>query len=379
MVSTFQMCLASTHSTQVPTLAELRTDPKAFRPRRRLRTEEAPLSLVIGSTVDGYEILDYVYSSSKRISYRARNKSTQRIELLQILPDAIRADPERSARFHREIRILANLQHQNIVTFYGAVEIGGCLALSMESIEAVTLKDRLELGPMEIDEAARTILQVIAAADAAHAAGVVHREISPANVLITPENLVKLSGFAAAKAAGDANLTRADVLVGDVHYTAPEVFKGLTSMDPRVDVYSIGCLFYALVTGRTPFTPVGEYQIMMAHVIEPPVPPSLLNPKLNSLLDAVILKALAKNPADRYASARDFYGAILDPASVGQQLPPQSVPVVAATPVSAPLPPPPASESLRLLPILMVAAFGAVVLISAFLILSASRSIAQIP
>lgn len=336
------------------------------------------MSLVIGSTVDGYEILDYVDSSSKRISYRARNKSAQRIEQLQILPDAIRSEPERSARFFRESRILSSLQHPNIVTFYGAVEVGGCLALSMESLEAVTLKDRLELGPMEIDDAARTILQIIAAADAAHAAGVVHREISPANILITPENLVKLAGFAAAKAAGDVNLTRAGMLVGDVYYTAPEVFKGLATMDPRVDVYSIGCVFYALVTGRPPFTPKGEYQVMMAHVMEPPVPPSLLNPKLNSILDAVILKALAKDPAARYASAREFYAAIVDPSSVTSHPPP--VPQVAAPPAPAasqlPAPPPPASESVRLLPALLAAAFGAIVLISAFLILSATRSIA---
>jgi serine/threonine protein kinase len=336
------------------------------------------LSLVIGSAVDGYEILDYVDSSSKRISYRARNKTTQRIEQLQILPEAIRADPERSGRFFRESRILASLQHPNIVTFYGAVEVGGCLALSMESLEAVTLNDRLELGPMEIDDAARTILQVIAATDAAHAAGVVHREISPTNILITPDNLVKLSGFAAAKSAGDANLTRAGMLVGDVYYTAPEVFKGLASMDPRIDVYSIGCVFYTLVTGRPPFTPKGEYQVMMAHVTENPVPPSLLNPKLNELLDAVILKALSKDPADRYPSARDFYNAIVNPSSIVHQ--PPAVPEPAAPPPEVahhPLPPPPASESVRLLPALLAAAFGAIVLISAFFLLSATRSIAN--
>lgn len=335
------------------------------------------MSLVIGSTVDGYEILDYVDSSSKRIAYRARNNSTQRIEQLQILPDAVRNDPERSARFIRESRILTNLRHQNIVNFHGAVEVGGCLALSMEWLEAVTLKDRLEFGPMEVDDSARTILQVIAAADAAHAAGVVHREISPSNVLITPENLVKLSGFAAAKSAGDANLTRAGMLVGDVYYTAPEVFKGLSSTDPRIDIYSIGCLFYTLVTGRPPFTQVGEYNVMMAHVTEAPVPPSLINPKLNSVLDAVILKALAKEPDDRYQNARAFYNAILEPASVAQEPQPTRAAAVPAAPQQQlPLPPPPASESVRLLPALLVAGFGAIVLISAFLILSATRSIA---
>ncbi|MFN0102606.1 MAG: serine/threonine protein kinase, partial [Bryobacteraceae bacterium] len=245
------------------------------------------------------------------------------------------------------------------------------------SLEAVTLNDRIELGPMEIDDAARTILQVIAAADAAHAAGVVHREISPANILITPENLVKLSGFAAAKAAGDANLTRAGMLVGDVYYTAPEVFKGLASMDPRIDVYSIGCVFYTLVTGRPPFNPKGEYQVMMAHVMEAPVPPSQLNPRLNTLLDAVILKALAKDPADRYSSARDFYKAIVDPSGVAYQPPPLPKPAAVPLPIlQQPLPPPPASESFRLLPALIIAGFGAIVLISAFLILSATRSIA---
>ena len=292
------------------------------------------MPLTIGQTINGYELLDYLDSSSKRIAYRARNVAKSRIEQLQILPESVQHDPERSARFMRESRILATLQHPNILTCHGVIELGGQLAISVEAIEAVTLADRLELGPMDTEEAVRSILQVLAAADAAHAAGVVHREISPSNILITPEKLVKLTGFSAAKTAADPSVTRAGTIVGSATFTAPEVFHGVASLDPRIDVYSIGCVFYALVTGRPPFNQKAEYEVMMAHVQQQPDPPSLHNPNLNGVLDAVILKALAKNPNDRYQSAREFYHAILNPGTV--YVPPVSQQEAIPAPAPAP-------------------------------------------
>ena len=290
------------------------------------------MSLSIGQIVNGYELLDYFDSSSKRIAFRARNVKSLRIEQLQILPDSLRDDPERSARFFRESRILATLQHPNILTCHGVLEIGGHLAISVEAIEAVTLSDRLELGPMPIEEAVRSILQILAAADAAHSAGVVHREISPANILITPENLVKLTGFSAAKTAADPSVTRAGTIVGSATYTAPEVFHGSAALDPRIDIYAIGCVFYALVTGRPPFTQKNEYEVMMAHVQTVPAPPSSLNPAVNGVLDAVIGKALEKRPEARYQSAREFYHSILNPGTLYVP-PPEPSPPPAPDPV----------------------------------------------
>jgi len=288
--------------------------------------------------VNGYELLDYLDSSSKRIAFRARNVAKLRIEQLQILPDSLRDDPERSARFFRESRILATLQHPNILTCHGVLEIGGHLAISVEALEAVTLADRLELGPMPIEEAVRAILQILAAADAAHSAGVVHREISPANILITPENLVKLTGFSAAKTADDPSVTRAGTLVGSATYTAPEVFHGSSALDPRIDIYAIGCVFYALVTGRPPFAQKNDYEVMMAHVQTIPEPPSRLNPAINGVLDAVICKALSKHPDARYQSAREFYHSILNPGTVYEPPPPSPTPPSPQEPVVS-LPP----------------------------------------
>ena len=288
--------------------------------------------------MNGYELLDYLDSSSKRIAFRARNVAKLRIEQLQILPDSLRDDPERSARFFRESRILATLQHPNILTCHGVLEIGGHLAISVEALEAVTLADRLELGPMPIEEAVRAILQILAAADAAHSAGVVHREISPANILITPENLVKLTGFSAAKTADDPSVTRAGTLVGSATYTAPEVFHGSSALDPRIDIYAIGCVFYALVTGRPPFAQKNDYEVMMAHVQTIPEPPSRLNPAINGVLDAVICKALSKHPDARYQSAREFYHSILNPGTVYEPPPPSPTPPSPQEPVVS-LPP----------------------------------------
>ena len=296
------------------------------------------MSLSIGQVVNGYELLDYLDSSSKRIAFRARNVAKLRIEQLQILPDSLRDDPERSARFFRESRILATLQHPNILTCHGVLEIGGHLAISVEALEAVTLADRLELGPMPIEEAVRAILQILAAADAAHSAGVVHREISPANILITPENLVKLTGFSAAKTADDPSVTRAGTLVGSATYTAPEVFHGSSALDPRIDIYAIGCVFYALVTGWPPFAQKNDYEVMMAHVQTIPEPPSRLNPAINGVLDAVICKALSKHPDARYQSAREFYHSILNPGTVYEPPPPSPTPPSPQEPVVS-LPP----------------------------------------
>lgn len=297
--------------------------------------------------MNGYELLDYLDSSSKRIAFRARNVSTHRIEQIQILPDSLRNDSERSARFFRESRILSSLQHPNILTCHGVLELGGHLAISVEAIEAVTLADRLELGAMPMDDAVRTVLQILAAADAAHSAGVVHREITPATILITPENLVKLTGFSAAKSTADANLTRAGTLLGSATYTAPEVFHGTTAVDPRIDIYAIGCVFYALVTGRPPFNQKNEYEVMMAHVRDTPAPPSAFNPEINSVLDAIILKALAKRPEDRYQSAREFYHSILNPGTVYVPPPPvEEAPPVEAPPAAVPIPPIAAAHAL---------------------------------
>ena len=146
--------------------------------------------------------------------------------------------------------------------------------------------------------------------------------------------MVKLTGFSAAKSADDTNLTRAGTIVGNSTYTAPEVFHGSSGLDPRIDVYAIGCVFYALVTGRPPFVFKSEYEVMMAHIQIPPAPPSTLNPSINAVLDAVILRALEKNPANRYQSAREFYHCILNPGTV--YVPPPAPPQPPATPVPAP-------------------------------------------
>lgn len=323
------------------------------------------MPLSIGQVVNGYELLDYLDSSSNRIAYRARNVANNRIEQLQILPDSLRDDPERSARFYRESRILVTLRHPNILTCHGALEVAGHLAISVEALEAVTLADRLDLGPMDIEEAVRSILQVLAAADAAHAAGVVHREISPDNILITPENLVKLTGFSAAKTADDPSVTRAGTIVGSATYTAPEVFHGSASLDPRIDVYSIGCVFYALVAGRPPFAQKNDYEVMMAHVQSTPEPPSRFNPRVNGVLDAVILKALEKHPDERYQSAREFYHCILNPGTVYVPPPPEAPPP-AEQPV---IPVPPLAADPVISPAAIALAFGLVFLMVAIWVL----------
>ena len=195
---------------------------------------------------------------------------------------------------------------------------------------------------MEIEEAVQSILQLLGAAGSAHAAGVVHREISPSNILITPDKTIKLTGFSVAKSMSDPSVTRAGTIVGSATFTAPEVFRGVAALDPRIDVYAIGCVFYALVTGRPPFNYKGEYDVMMAHLNEVPQPPSAHNASINGLLDAVVLKALEKDPDKRYQTAAEFYHAILNPGDVYVPPAPAAPEPVTPNPVEfqSPLPPP---------------------------------------
>jgi serine/threonine protein kinase len=301
----------------------------------------------VGQTIGQYEFIDVLDSSKTGVTYRVRNTLADRFEALHVLAASLQNDQESVNRFLREMHVRARMMHPNIVNFLNAAPLDGQFVMTTELVEAVTLADRLEIGPLPIPEALYYISQVLDALSYAHRNGVIHRDITPANILITTSGIVKLAGFALAKATDDPNLTQAGAVLGSLHYMSPEQVKGARELDARSDIYSVGIVLYQMITGRKPFDFQSQFDIMAAQVSQPPVPPMQRNGAVSRELDYFILKTLAKNPADRFQTADEFraaLGGVNGPptqqapgAQVDTNVPPSiSVP---AAPVSIPMPP----------------------------------------
>jgi serine/threonine protein kinase len=234
--------------------------------------------------------------------YRARDRVLERTVAVKVLTAASTDDLELVARFSREARAAAALNHPNIVAVFDSGADGDLHYLVTEYVEGQSLAGLLRreglLGPRRVAEIGRQVCQALAAA---HAAGLVHRDITPGNVLVDPAGLVKVADFGIAKLAAATTMTGDEVL-GTAAYLAPEQAQG-RPVDGRSDLYSLGCVLYALLTGAPPFAGDSPVAVAARHVTERPTPPSHHNPRVGPALEAVVLTALAKEPADRYQSA----------------------------------------------------------------------------
>jgi serine/threonine-protein kinase len=304
------------------------------------------MAFELGQKVGDYELLDVVERSKSGVSYRVRNVLAQRFETMKLLPPSMQEDNEKMERFVREIKVHARLSHPNVVTFFNAAVVDGQLVMTTELVEGATLAHVLEAGPLSLPQAVSCVSQVLSALGYAHEHGVVHREITPEHILITPEGVVKLGGFGLAKGAHDAQLTQAGAVLGSLRYISPEQVKGSTSLDGRSDLYSLGVVLYEMVTGRPPFESKSQFDVMLAHVNQAPPPPLELRPDLPPALNDIILKALAKDPAERFASAEEFH-AVLAALNL--------IPKREST-AAKPAPPPPAPAPPAVLPPLAGAA-----------------------
>jgi eukaryotic-like serine/threonine-protein kinase len=223
-------------------------------------------------------------------------------------------DPTFQARFRREAQSAAGLNHPTIVAVYDTGEETDPLTgvsvpyIVMELVEGQTLRDVLREGRKILPERALELTQgVLDALSYSHKAGIVHRDIKPANVMLGPGGGVKVMDFGIARAVADtsATMTQTAAVIGTAQYLSPEQARGET-VDARSDLYSAGCLLYELLVGRPPFIGDSPVSVAYQHVREAPVPPSQLDPEITPEVDAVVLKALAKDPADRYQSAREM-------------------------------------------------------------------------
>lgn len=263
----------------------------------------------IGKTIAGYEIVEVLGRSKTGVTYKVRNVFAQRFEVLKILPRSIQDDEEQNARFLREIKLHAQLLHPNIVTFYNAREIEDQLVMTTEFVPGVTVAEKLQAGPIAWRDADKYICQALAALEYAHAHGIIHRGLSSSNLIVTDEGVVRLTGFGLAKSASDPQLTAAGAVIGALKYMSPEQVKG-DSVDARCDIYSLGIVFYEMLTGKLPFEAKGQFDIMLAHVNTPPKHARDVNPAVPRELGDVVMKALVKAPDERFQTARDFRDAV---------------------------------------------------------------------
>ena len=266
---------------------------------------------------DAYEVLSGRYELHRRLAtggtadvFLARDQLLNRPVAVKILSASLSEDEEFVRRLRREAQVVASLNHQNIVGVFDQGEHERAPFIVMEYVDGRSLADILRgHGPIAPDKAANIAVDVAAALDAAHRQGMVHMDVKPGNVLITDEGQVKLADFGIAKALignGETDLTSEDgTVMGTATYLSPEQAQG-RKVGPRSDVYSLAVVLYEMLTGTAPFVGDSPAEIARKHVAEAPRPPRDNGHDIAESLQAITLKALAKDPAKRYPTVRDF-------------------------------------------------------------------------
>jgi serine/threonine-protein kinase len=261
---------------------------------------------------DRYELGDILGFGGMSEVHLARDVRLHRDVAVKVLRADLARDPSFYLRFRREAQNAASLNHSSIVAVYDTGEAetpeGPLPYIVMEYVEGVTLRDIVHNdGPMEPRQAVEVIADACEALNFSHTNGIIHRDVKPANIMISKAGAVKVMDFGIARALADTGnrLTRTSAVIGTAQYLSPEQASG-ESVDARSDVYSLGCVLYEMLTGKPPFVGDSPVSVAYQHVRKDPVRPSKRNDAISSELDAVVLKALAKNPENRYQSAADM-------------------------------------------------------------------------
>src|SRR2546428_5431672 len=275
------------------------------------------MSFAISDTVGPYRILEELGRGSMGRVFKVEHKLTQRLEAMKVLergrPDA----PEQAERSLREIRVQARLDHPNIAAIHNAFWAGDNLVLVMELIEGSSLRRLLEAGRIPMTTALNYTCQGLLALAYAHERGVIHRDISPSNLMICPEGVLKLTDFGLAKGPTDVRVSRTGEPLGSPYYMSPEQVRGSAEADARSDIYSLGAVLYELITGKKPFEGDSAFSIMVAHVEKTPMPPIEVEPNVPPSLNRAILRSLEKNPSRRFPSAEQFRQALISVENSG--------------------------------------------------------------
>jgi serine/threonine-protein kinase len=292
----------------------------------------SPTTPDVGDTLGGYTLESLLGRGGMGSVYLATHERLGRRVALKVIAPELAHDDDFRARFLREARLAASLDHPHVIPVYDAGEVDGVLFIAMRYVRGSTLQQVLgDAGALSVAETVRIAEQVGSALDAAHAAGLVHRDVKPANVLLAePDGHVYLGDFGLAKPMSSASTTRTGFFLGTADYSAPEQIEG-RPLDGRADVYSLGAVAFRCLTGRPPFTRDTEFAVLQAHLGEPPPQVTTLRPELPLEIDRAVATALAKRPEKRYASAGEFAQALREAVTGGLDVATKAAP--AAVPV----------------------------------------------
>ena len=279
----------------------------------------------LGTQFGPYELRSLIGVGGMGEVYRAHDTIKGRMVAVKVLRTEMAADPSFQERFRRESRMAARLQEPHVIPVHDFGDIGGVLFIEMRLVNGGSLKDLLRAqGALEPARAASITAQVAAALDAAHAEGLVHRDVKPENVLLTPDDFAYLVDFGIAHGGGDAHLTKTGALIGSCRYMAAERISG-GRVGPQADVYSLAGVLYECLTGRPPFKCADLQQLMSAHLFSPPPRPSIMRRGIGRAFDDVIARGMAKQPAARFSSAGELARAAAAAASAAYEPTPVAV------------------------------------------------------
>ncbi|MBN1202736.1 MAG: protein kinase [Anaerolineae bacterium] len=269
------------------------------------------MSFAIGNTVGPYRIVEQIGQGGMATVFKAYHANLDRFVAFKVLHPAFKEDPSFLERFKREAQIVARLEHPSIVPVYDYADVAGQPYLVMRFIEGETLKARLKRQPLSLGETIEMLDVVADALSYAHQQGILHRDIKPSNIMLDKTGTPYIADFGLARIAqaGESTLSQ-DMMLGTPQYISPEQAKGLHDLGPGTDIYSLGVVLYEVVVGRVPFSADTPYAIIHDHIYKPLPLPTQVNPAVPVEVERVLLKALSKEPQDRYATATEMVEAV---------------------------------------------------------------------
>lgn len=299
--------LAGKNPTNMPTIMVKQgfiTKNQAVRVREMIKESKNA-----AGQIPGYKVSGKLGAGAMAVVYKAKQLSLDRTVAIKVLPKRFSEKSNYIERFYKEGKLAAKLNHNNIVQAIDVGEAGGLYYFVMEYVEGRTLFDDLSKGKIfKEDEALDIIIQLCEALDHAHKLGMVHRDVKPKNIMITPEGVVKLADMGLARETSDVEAANNEKgkAFGTPYYIAPEQVRGEVDIDGRADLYAVGATLFHMLTGRVPFQAKTPSEVMRKHITEKIVPPDHINTSLSSGISEVIEVAMAKRKEDRYSSIEDL-------------------------------------------------------------------------